>query len=296
MGATRQFYQEVLNRNSIDDNGMRLDGYVHFDVNFNNAFWDGQHMVFGDGDGVLFTDFTGSLDVIAHELTHGVTEFSAGLEYRNQSGALNESVSDVMGSLVKQWHNRQNAEEADWLIGADIFTPAIKVDALRSMKAPGTAYNNPDMGQDPQPAHMDNFVQLPDTPQSDNGGVHVNSGIPNKAFYLAATNIGGNAWAKAGPIWYEALRASSPNTTFQEFAITTYQKAISLFGVNDCEDAVLEAWRQVGLLQDGVDSRLRRDRREQGDEDALVALTMKVEQMARQVAQIAQTIGRVNAG
>jgi Zn-dependent metalloprotease len=103
LGATRQFYLDVMQRNSIDNRGMRLDGYVHRGEDYNNAFWDGQQMVFGDGDGVIFSDFTGSLDVIAHELTHGVTEFTAGFEYHNQSGALNESMSDVMGCLVKQW-------------------------------------------------------------------------------------------------------------------------------------------------------------------------------------------------
>ena len=142
LGRTRDFYRDVLDRDSIDGHGMRLNGYVHFGAGFNNAFWDGSHMVFGDGDGVLFTDFTGSLDVIAHELTHGVTEFTAGLEYHKQPGALNESMSDVFGSLVKQWARKQTADQADWLIGAEIFTPEIDADALRSMKAPGTAYNN----------------------------------------------------------------------------------------------------------------------------------------------------------
>ena len=166
-------------------------------------------MVFGDGDGVLFTDFTKSLDVIAHELTHGVTEFTAGLEYQNQSGALNESMSDVFGSLVKQWARKQTADQADWLIGAEIFTPEIDADALRSMKAPGKAYNNAAFGRDPQPDHMSKFVKLPDTDEGDKGGVHINSGIPNKAFYLTAIGIGGYAWEAPGHIWYAALKASS---------------------------------------------------------------------------------------
>ena len=147
LGATRDFYRTVFERDSIDDKGMRLDGYVHRGTKYNNAFWDGQEMVFGDGDGVIFTNFTGSLDVIGHELTHGVTQFVAGLEYHDQPGALNESISDVFGSLVKQWHNGQTADQADWLIGPDIFTPDVAGDALRSMKAPGTAYNDPRLGQ-----------------------------------------------------------------------------------------------------------------------------------------------------
>ena len=173
-------------RNSIDDRGMRLDGYVHRGVRYNNAFWDGREMVFGDGDGRIFSDFTGSLDVIGHELTHGVTEYTANLEYHVQSGALNESMSDVFGSLVKQWVAQQTADQADWLIGADIFTPGMDADALRSLSRPGEAYDNELLGKDPQPAHMRDFVELPDTEDGDNGGVHINSGIPNKAFYLAA--------------------------------------------------------------------------------------------------------------
>jgi Zn-dependent metalloprotease len=246
LGATRQFYLEIMGRNSIDDRGMRLDGYVHRGVQYNNAFWDGQEMVFGDGDGRIFSDFTGSLDVIGHELTHGVTEHTAGLEYHNQSGALNESMSDVMGCLVKQWTLGQTAEDADWLIGAEVFTPGFEGDALRSLKAPGTAYDNDTFGKDPQPASMDGYVELPDTDEGDNGGVHVNSGIPNHAFYLTAVAIGGNAWEAAGHIWYESLQASTPMTDFQAFAETTVGKASQLYGSGE-QDAVRDAWDQVGI-------------------------------------------------
>lgn len=246
LGATRDFYKDVYKRNSIDDRGMRLEAFVHYDKNFQNAYWDGKVMVFGDGDGKLFIDFTKSLDVIAHELTHGVTEFTAGLEYHNESGALNESISDVMGSLVKQWSLKQTADLADWLVGAEIFTPKIKADALRSLKAPGTAYDNPILGKDPQPDHMDRFAKLPDTQRGDWGGVHINSGIPNKAFYLTAMAIGGKAWEAAGHIWHEALLASNANTNFRQFAQTTVVKASQLYGTEK-RKAVSEAWAQVGL-------------------------------------------------
>jgi Zn-dependent metalloprotease len=247
-GATRQFYLEVLGRNSIDGKGMRLDGYVHRGVRYNNAFWDGREMVFGDGDGKIFTDFTSSLDVIGHELTHGVTEHTAGLEYHNQSGALNESMSDVMGSLVKQWSRRQTVTDADWLIGPEVFTPDIEADALRSLKAPGHAYDNEVFGKDPQPDHMSHYVELPDTDESDNGGVHLNSGIPNKAFYLTAAEMGGYAWEAAGHIWYEALRASTGNTDFQEFAETAYARAGQLYGsASAAQQAVGKAWDGVGI-------------------------------------------------
>ena len=245
LGATRDFYKEVFSRDSIDEHGMRLDGYIHYGRAYNNAFWDGHEMVFGDGDGVLFTDFTKSLDVIGHELTHGVTEAAADIEYHDQPGALNKSMSDVFGSLVKQWTLKQTADQADWLIGAEVFTPNIKADALRSMKAPGTAYDNPDLGKDPQPDNMDNYQQLPNTEEGDNGGVHINSGIPNKAFYVTARETGGFAWEAPGHIWYEALRASSATTSFQEFADTTYLKAGQLYGAASAQQkAVYRAGRR----------------------------------------------------
>jgi len=301
LGATRDFYNKVFDRDSIDGRGMRLDGYVHRGTNYNNAFWDGQEMVFGDGDGSVFTDFTKSLDVIAHELTHGVTENTAGLEYHLESGALNESISDVFGSLVKQWSLGQSAKQADWLIGAEVFTPGIGADALRSMKAPGTAYNNELFGKDPQPDHMSRFVRLPDTEEDDFGGVHINSGIPNKAFYLVAMHIDGFAWQAPGHIWYEALKASSVRTQFQEFANTTYLKAGQLYGTGSTEQqAVLAAWGEVGIRISGVpvgpgrgrglevsssggDSRAR-------EGDSLAILKNQIEALSAQVQVLARDL------
>jgi Zn-dependent metalloprotease len=295
-GATREFYKEVFERDSIDGRGMRLDGYVHRGTRFNNAFWDGQEMVFGDGDGRVFTDFTKSLDVIAHELTHGVTEFSAGLEYHNQSGALNESISDVFGSLVKQWSLKQTADAADWLIGAEVFTPDIEADALRSMKAPGTAYNNELFGRDPQPDHMSKFVHLPDTEDGDNGGVHINSGIPNKAFYLTAIGIGGFAWETPGHIWYESLKASSSTTNFQEFADTTFAKADQLYGTGSAEQqAVQSAWREVGIRITGARGATLRPRtggaRAAGiDADGLATLLKRIDALSEQVVSLTKEV------
>ena len=296
LGSTRDFYREVLERDSIDGHGMRLDGYVHRGVRYNNAFWDGQEMVFGDGDGVVFTDFTSSLDVIAHELTHGVTEFTAGLEYRVQSGALNESMSDVFGALVKQWSLGQSADAADWLIGAEVFTPGIGADALRSLKAPGTAYDNDLLGRDPQPDHMSKFVVLPETEAGDWGGVHINSGIPNKAFYLTAVGIGGNAWDAPGHIWYEALRASSANTQFQEFADTTYAKAGELYGTDSAEQrAVSAAWREVGIRISGAPFGGGRGRGGASSGDTLADLTKQVAALAGQVKTLVKDVGALKA-
>lgn len=306
LGATRDFYKDIFNRNSINGMGMRLDAYVHYqedDTGYGNAFWDGQKMVFGDGDGILFADFTTSLDVIAHELTHGVTEFSAGLEYHKEPGALNESLSDVFGSLVKQWSLGQTAAQADWLIGAEVFTPGIGADALRSMKAPGTAYDHPDLGQDPQPDHWDRYVNLPDTFGGDWGGVHINSGIPNKAFYLVAMAIGGHAWDAAGHIWYEALHASSALTNFQQFADTTALKAEALYGAASLEQqAVQDAWRAVGIRVSGATISRGRGRgpapaggRPEHGDASLAALAKQIEHLSSQVAGLAKDVGQLKS-
>ncbi|KQN89879.1 peptidase M4 [Sphingomonas sp. Leaf231] len=246
LGATFALFQEAYGRNSIDDAGLPLDATVHYDRDYDNAFWDGTQMVFGDGDGQLFNRFTIALDVIGHELAHGVTEKEAGLAYYGQSGALNESISDVFGALVKQYLLRQTAEEADWLIGAGLLTPAVNGVALRSMKAPGTAYDDPVLGRDPQPADMAGFVRT----NQDNGGVHINSGIPNRAFHLAATAIGGHAWERAGQIWYDALLdpATRANTDFAGFARITRDVAARRYGSGAAETrAVAGAWAAVGV-------------------------------------------------
>jgi Zn-dependent metalloprotease len=243
LGLTYGFYWEVFQRDSIDDAGLPLLGEVHFGVDYDNAFWDGERMMFGDGDGRLFSGFTTAIDVIGHELTHGVTEDTVGLRYTGQSGALNESISDVFGSLVKQFALGQTASQADWLIGAGILGPALSGVALRSMKAPGTAFDG-----DIQPATMSDYVRT----ASDNGGVHINSGIPNHAFYLAATAIGGCAWEGAGRVWYETItrRTVGPSTQFRGFASATVQTAERLFGLGSMEPrAVADAWMAVGVLK-----------------------------------------------
>jgi Zn-dependent metalloprotease len=247
LGATFDFFWEAYQRNSIDDQGLPLEGTVHFGRNYDNAFWNGERMVFGDGDGKLFNRFTISLDVIGHELTHGVTQDEAQLAYYGQSGALNESLSDVFGSLVKQYKLGQTAAKADWLIGAGLLASGVKGVALRSMKAPGTAYDDPVLGKDPQPGHMRDFVHT----YQDNGGVHINSGIPNHAFYLAAVALGGKAWEKAGRIWYETLRDSKlrPNSGFRTFARLTVASAGRLYGQNSAEQiAIHDSWTKVGVV------------------------------------------------
>ena len=248
LGDTWDFYSTVYQRNSIDGEGLHLDASVHYRRQYDNAFWDGHQMVFGDGDGRLFNRFTIAIDVIGHELTHGVTGDEVGLVYMGQPGALNESISDVFGSLIKQYTLKQTADKADWLIGAGLLARGVKGVALRSMKAPGTAFDDPVLGKDDQPANMKDYVQTSD----DNGGVHTNSGIPNHAFYLAAVQIGGYAWDKAGKIWYETIRDPSlRNTaTFAQFAAATQSNAARLYGHDGAEyKAVTDAWTQVGVIK-----------------------------------------------
>lgn len=251
LGATYDFFHDVHGRHSIDGRGLPLDATVHYRRAFNNAFWNGRQMVFGDGDGQIFGRFTQSLDIIGHELTHGVTQYEAGLDYQGQSGALNEHMSDVFGSLVKQFSLGQTAKKADWLIGAGLWAKGVKGVALRSMKAPGTAYDDPRIGKDPQPAHMDGYVDTND----DNGGVHINSGIPNHAFYLAAIGFGGKAWLKAGKVWYSALtQALRRDSDFMVAAAATVDAAGKQFGTKGAS-VVRAAWKKVGIEVKGASNR-----------------------------------------
>ncbi len=237
-GALRLF-AEVFDRSSYDGAGADVSLTVHYGRDYDNAFWDGTQLVFGDGDGEIFDRFTKPVDVLGHELTHAVTEHSAGLRYQDQSGALNESVSDVFGTCLKQWLLAQSVDEADWLIGAGLFMPGVAARGLRDMANPGTAYDDPRLGKDPQGASMDEYVDTND----DNGGVHLNSGIPNRAFHLAATAIGGRSWEGAGAIWYAALTGGQVGATtdFAGFAAATVAAA------GGHADAVRQAWETVGV-------------------------------------------------
>ncbi|GAA2560214.1 Zn-dependent metalloprotease [Neomicrococcus aestuarii] len=247
-GSIYAFLQKVLNQSSIDGHGVALQGTVHFGDHYDNAFWDGEQMVFGDGDGEVFATFTDSYTVVAHELGHGFLQYTTNFTYQGQSGALNESCADVLGTVAEQWALGQSAEESDWFIGREVFTPQIAGDALRSMSAPGTAYDDPSLGVDPQPEHMSEFV----TTREDNGGVHINSGIPNRAFYLAATAIGGNVWEGAGRVWADVLLSQELplDATFVAFAESTVKHAGRIFGEESSQQATVQkAWETVGVLQ-----------------------------------------------
>jgi len=191
IGLTFDYFGNNFGRNSWDDNGGSLFSFVHYDTDFNNAFWNGSAMVFGDGDGITFSPLSGSLDVAAHELAHAITDATANLIYLGEWGALNEHISDVWGAML---------DTGDWLIGEDVYTPGSPGDALRNMADP----NNPGNPMDAQPAHMSEYRYLPSSsdPLFDNGGVHINSGIPNKACYLLASAIQRDTTEQ---LYYQAL-------------------------------------------------------------------------------------------
>ncbi|WP_415855517.1 M4 family metallopeptidase [Sinomonas sp. G460-2] len=246
LGATYEFLEDSFGRSSLDGAGLALEGTVHYGSGYDNAFWDGSRMVFGDGDGKVFNSFTSSLSIIAHELGHGLLQYTTNLAYEGQSGALNESFADVIGVLVEQHASGQSADQAAWIVGEGIFARGVKGVGVRSLKAPGTAYNDPVLGNDPQPAHMDGFVRTRD----DNGGVHLNSGIPNHAFYLAATALGGPAWERAGRVWFETVAQGRlpADVDFRGFARETVLVARQLFGRESAEErAVRDGWRGVGI-------------------------------------------------
>jgi len=229
-GATYDYYHNMFGRNSLDNAGMSIISTVHYSVNYVNAFWNGKQIVFGDGNGVDSVELSGSLDVIAHELTHGVNSYEANLVYRDQSGALSESFSDTMGTAIEF---AVQPQKADWLLGEDIWTPYINGDALRSMKDP-TIYGDP--------AHMDDYVYT----TSDNGGVHTNCGIPNKAAYLVGSSIGAEKMAQ---IYYRALSVYLISTSnFSDCRAALIQSATDLYGAGGTEyNAVADAFDAVGI-------------------------------------------------
>jgi len=244
-GDTHRLYLEQYERDSLDGKGLALVSAVHYGRDYNNAFWNGDQMVYGDGDGTIFTPLTGSLSVIGHELSHGVVQYSGGLVYQDEPGALNESFADVFGVLTVQYRNDETVDAAKWLVGDGIFGPDIRGEALRSLKAPGNAYDDDILGTDPQPYHMDLYVNT----SSDNGGVHINSGIPNHAFYLLASYLGGKAWEKAGRIWYDTMQAvNNPHATFANWADKSVEMARERYGSGSLEAVFTRrAWKLVGI-------------------------------------------------
>jgi len=244
-GLTWDFYEELFGWSGVDGLGKRSDSNVHFGVKFMNAMWDGVQMIYGDGDGIVFVRFTKSRDVVGHEITHGVIQYVVKLGYTGQTGALNEHLADAFGSMIRQRSLNESVMKASWLIGHEIFGPGVTARGIRDMANPGNAYNDPILGKDPQPAHMRDYVDTND----DNGGVHINSGILNKAFYIAATLLGGYSWQLLGRIWWKAMKERiTSDADFLSFAKATVDVAAELGGSGGhVQLAIAQAWALVGI-------------------------------------------------
>jgi Zn-dependent metalloprotease len=255
-GVALAFWREVFGRNSVDGKGMPVVSTVHYGTGFQNAMWNGRQMVYGDGDATI-GGFTEALDIIAHELSHGVTQhiIPGGLgvariplkerefkeqkyTLKGQAGALNESFSDVFASMVKQWHRKQTVDQADWLIGENIHAPMLGR-AIRSLKSPGNRKLT--WSGDDQIKSFADWHEECDA--------HDASGIANHAFYSVATKLGGHSWEKAGPIWFEAYDRLHAKATFREAAESTLAVAAERYGPNSAEaKAVKAGWRKVKAL------------------------------------------------
>ena len=241
-GNVRDFYKEVFGRNSIDDKGMNVISRINYGQNFEGSFWDDGKMTYGKpSDSSLYTTFVLE-DITGHEITHGISDYDSQLKTYGQAGALNESIGDVFGELVKQWSHHEKSGEADWVFGKGIWKSSVNGRGLRDLLHPGTAFDDPKAGKDPQPADLAHYVRTMD----DNGGVHVNSGIPNRAFAEFATSLGGYAWEEAGHIWYQALKNAGSNPSFAQFAEATVEAAQKLGYKNDLPK-LEQSWQDVGV-------------------------------------------------
>jgi Zn-dependent metalloprotease len=234
------FYSQVFGRNSIDGAGMAMISSIHYGTDYNNAFWNGSQMTYGDGDGAIFVDFTNGNDVIGHELTHGVTQHSLQLNYTNEAGGLNESLSDCFGSMFRQWEAKQNVNQADWLIGKDIMGPAALQKGLACLRDMANPAANHCLA--PQPTKFSQYLPGMDP--------HESSGIPNLAFYTIAMAVGGNSWDKVGQIWYKSMTGFGPSSAMKMKAFADRTRAVAAQlnpGNTALAGAVDAGWKKVGL-------------------------------------------------
>jgi Zn-dependent metalloprotease len=244
-GKTYDCYAARFGRDSFDAAGATLHSTVHYASGYNNAFWDGSRMVYGDGDGVEFSPLAGALDVTAHELTHAVTQVTAGLPYRNEPGAINEAMSDIVGATCEAWSRGGAVSAATWLIGEEVTTPGTAGDALRYMHDPtadGYSYDY----------YPERYIG-----SWDYGGVHVNSGIANLAFKLLVTGgshprgkttveVPAIGLEQASAIFYRALTVyMTSSTNFAGARAATVQAALDLGG-DATAQTVHKAWNAVG--------------------------------------------------
>jgi len=227
---------DVLQRESFDDHNAVMRIYKNVGKDLNNAFWDGNRFAFGSGDQETFRTFF-IQNVASHECFHAVTEYTAGLIYKGQAGALNESMSDVFAICLDHLLLNQKPEEAEWIIGNGVFMGHINAKGLRSFKDE-LAYDDQWIGKDIQPKHMRNYnITL-----KDNGGVHINSGIMNHVFYQFCMITGEYSWKMPLNVWYNALLLCRPDTNFQRFADTTLYVCLPEY-----QHELYQAWKAVGI-------------------------------------------------
>jgi Zn-dependent metalloprotease len=250
MDKIYDMFHDLLNRESFDNQNAFVQIFLNLGVDYNNAFWDGEYLAFGNGDGVIFNDFSKCFDVLAHELGHAVTQYESNLEYANQSGALNEHVSDVFG--ICAYHKKYNisVKKSRWIIGEKLLAKGVRGVGLRTF-TDQIAYDDPIMGRDEQPKHMSNYMDLPNTEEGDWGGVHINSGIPNKAFYLFNMKLGGYTWKNDSlKIWYNTILKENglpaTNATFKEFAAKTLEMSDKINP--NVTSKLAQSWQEVGII------------------------------------------------
>lgn len=242
-GIAYDYFRTTFTRNSLNGNGGTIISLINLadeddGKGLDNAYWNGKFMGYGNGR-TAFKPLAGGLDVAGHEMTHGVVENTANLEYKNQSGALNESFADIFGAMI---------DREDWTIGEDVVQPTVfKSGALRSLANPNQGGKGT-LGY--QPKNMGQYESLPNTEDGDNGGVHVNSGIPNYAFYLFATN-GSVGRDKAEKVYYRALSTYLTRTSkFLDARLAVVKAAGDLYGANSAEvTAAKAAFDAVGIVE-----------------------------------------------
>jgi len=238
------YFHNDFNMESWDNNNSTVDVHIHYGYKYDNAFWDGEKMTFGDGDGEYFKTFL-LQNIFTHEYAHAITETNSGLIYENQAGALNESLSDVFAVCLDQKIKNETPDKASWLIGEGIFTKKVKGKALRTFKDE-LAYNDPEIGVDEQPKNMRNYQDLPNTEDSDYGGVHVNSGILNHAFYQFCMISNLKSFEQPQKIWFQTYKLIKPNTNFNQFAKATLTTTKKVYP--NLQTSLKDAWNKVGII------------------------------------------------
>jgi Zn-dependent metalloprotease len=234
------FYKTIFGRDSLDDAGLTIVSSVHYDKNYNNCFWQGHQICYGDGDGKFFSHFVEDQTVISHELHHAVTQFFTpkGLAYIWQSGAINESLSDIFGVTCRQWLEKmEDPKTANWLVGDSCKGSEFPGKALRSMVPNDKAYSG-----DNQPSHMKDIKYGLD----DNMKVHTNSKIGNVVFYRMCQNMDVPSWDKPIKIVYNAMPKLGRYCSYKSFGKALTDSAAELYGAAEV-DAVKKALKDTGL-------------------------------------------------